>query len=204
MITIVDYGLGNLGSVLNMLRRLGVDARISSEPREVRQAEKIILPGVGAFDEAMRNLASAGMAVALEERVSRGVPILGICLGAQLMTRRSDEGTSKGLAWVAADTVAFRQQQGREPVRVPHMGWTDVSVVKHSPLFGSMVARPRFYFVHSYHFVCDDPADVLSTSVYGYEFVSAFERGNVAGVQFHPEKSHKFGMRLLAGFAEKQ
>lgn len=150
----------------------------------------------------MEQLRSQGLYDFLDQEVrTKGKPILGVCLGAQLMTRGSQEGLSSGFGWIAADTVAFDLAKAGAGTKVPHMGWTDVDVRKDSPLFRDMHPAPRFYFVHSYHFECDDPDDVLTTSVYGYPFTSSFERDNVMGVQFHPEKSHKFGMKLLANFA---
>jgi len=203
MVVIIDYGLGNLGSILNMCKRFGIRAAISSDRREIERAKKLILPGVGAFDQGMKNLATLELIGLLNDRVmGAGVHILGICLGAQLMTRGSEEGTLSGLEWIAADTVRFNNEYGRETIKIPNMGWTDVVIEKESHLFKDMHPNPRFYFVHSYHFLCHDKQDILTTSQYGYSFTSAFERRNIVGVQFHPEKSHKFGMKLLQNFAE--
>ena len=200
---IIDYHMGNLGSILNMLKKIGVDAAFSSDPSEIRKADRLILPGVGAFDHGMANLERMGLIPVLNEKVLQGhTPVLGICLGMQLMTKSSEEGKkTAGLGWINAHTVRFRHDAALN-LKVPHMGWNVIIPKKESPLFADMHAAPRFYFVHSYHVVCADPGDVLTATPYGYEFTSSFQHGNVIGVQFHPEKSHKFGMRLLKNFAE--
>jgi glutamine amidotransferase len=201
MITIVDYGLGNLGSIVNMLRKVGVAAELTGDPNRISRAGKLILPGVGAFDNGMENLTRLGLLEPLNQRVRRdGVPVLGICLGAQLLTRRSEEGKLPGLGWIEADTIRFFSRQPAAGLKVPHMGWNDLIVKKDNPLL-TAATEQRFYFVHSYHFKCDQAEDPLAGAVYGYEFTAAFSRGNVFGVQFHPEKSHKFGMELLRRFA---
>lgn len=201
MITIVDYGMGNLASIQNMLKRIGHDSRISSNPREVLQADKLILPGVGAFDAGMQNLRNAGMADALDERVlGARVPVLGICLGMQLMTRGSEEGSASGLGWIDAETLHFRRI-ATPSMKIPHMGWNTVEPLKPSALLEEARWPARFYFVHSYFVKCRDPQDALLHASYGGTFDAAFERGNLSGVQFHPEKSHTFGMRLLRNFA---
>lgn len=203
MIIIIDYGMGNLGSILNMLKKIGASAIVSSSLEEIRKAEKLILPGVGAFDNGMKNLNDRGLTVVLREQViEKGKPILGICLGMQLLTKRSEEGRTEGLGWIDAETVRFRFGEAQEGLKIPHMGWNTVNVMKESPLFKDMSEDPRFYFVHSYHVVCNDPGDVLTTTYYGYDFTSSVQRENMTGVQFHPEKSHKFGMRLLENWAK--
>lgn len=202
MITIVDYGMGNLGSIRNMLIKVGADCEITADPERVQQAIKLILPGVGAFDAAMARLNKSGLVPVLNEQVlHRKVPILGICLGMQLMTQSSEEGVLPGLAWVEAQTVRFQTPFGRN-LKVPHMGWNVVKPCKSSSLLRDAEKEERFYFVHSYFVQCQQPSDVLLHTEYGQCFDSAFEVGNVIGVQFHPEKSHKFGMRLLRNFAE--
>lgn len=205
MITIIDYGMGNIGSVANMLRKIGAPAVVSSDPDVIRRASKLILPGVGAFDVGMSNLRTLGLIAVLNEVVlQRAVPLLGICLGMQLLTKSSEEGNEPGLGWFDARTVRFRlspeQSEGRFPLRVPHMGWKTVAIIKTDSLFRDLEG-PRFYFVHSYHVACL-PEDTVATARHGNEFVAAIQKGNVCGVQFHPEKSHKFGLRLLANFAE--
>jgi glutamine amidotransferase len=191
--------MGNLGSILNMLSRIGVHAVSSSRPEVIEAADKLILPGVGAFDTAIANIENGGLREPLNKKVLRdGVPVLGICLGMQLFTRRSEEGKLPGLGWIKGDTVKFLP---RPNIRLPHMGWNSLEVNKHEhPLYCNMYEEPRFYFVHSYHVVCDDVDDVLATSEYGYRFAASCGRGNIQAVQFHPEKSHKFGIRILTNF----
>jgi glutamine amidotransferase len=204
MIVVIDYGMGNVGSILNMLKRIGAKALLSSKLDDVAEAEKLILPGVGAFDHGMKNLEALGLIPVLDQRVRRqATPILGICLGMQLFTLRSEEGVRDGLGWFEGETVRFKMEGRTEQLRVPHMGWNTAQTVTPSPLFEHSSADSRFYFVHSYHVTCHDPSDVLATTRYGYEFVSAVQKGRMVGVQFHPEKSHKFGMQILKNFVER-
>lgn len=199
MITIVDYGLGNLGSIQNMLRRIGADSVITRDVNEITRATKLILPGVGAFDAGMRNLHEYGLVEALNHKVKREkIPVLGICLGMQLMAEASEEGVLPGLGWVGAKTRRFSAAEGR---KVPHMGWRAVEIRKHCGLVAGLEQGSRFYFVHSYFVACHDRKDALLSADYGGTFDAAFAAGNVMGVQFHPEKSHRFGMRLLGNFA---
>ena len=202
MIVIIDYGMGNVGSILNMLRKIQVPAAISRRSDDIYRADKLILPGVGAFDEGMANLRHFGLTSVLCEVVQqKETPILGICLGMQLMTRGSAEGKTEGLGWLRASTVRFEDDiTGR--LKVPHMGWNTLTARKNSPLIRDLAEDWRFYFVHSYHVVSDCPGDVLTVTSHGQEFVSALEHGNISCVQFHPEKSHKYGMRLLGNFAK--
>lgn len=203
MIVIVDYGMGNLGSILNMLKKIGAEAVISSRIEEIEQASKLILPGVGAFDNGMRNLAERGVQAVLDRKVlGEKTPILGICLGMQLFSRQSEEGRLPGLGWIEAETVRFRFDEVNSHLKIPHMGWNTVRVAKESPLFRDTNGEERFYFVHSFHVVCRDRRDILAETPYGFDFTSAVQRGNIMGVQFHPEKSHRFGMKLLKNFAE--
>ena len=203
MITIIDYGTGNIRAIENMLRVLGHESRISGVPEEIASASKIILPGVGHFDYGMRQLRSSGLIDVLDEAAtSRQVPVLGICLGAQLLTRRSDEGTEPGLGWVSAETRRFDRSRLADSLRIPHMGWADTGYQAGHPLFDGFNETPRFYYVHSYHMVCDDPVNELCHAVHGYRFVSGIAKDNILGVQFHPEKSHRFGKRILDNFAK--
>lgn len=204
MIVIVDSGLGNVGSILNMLKKAGAQAVVSSDAATLRQADKLILPGVGAFDNGMRQLAARGLVEPLCQSVlGAGVPLLGICLGMQLLTVGSEEGNLPGLGWLDATTKRFSfQSEGATPaLRVPHMGWSEVVVEGEPALFDGLAEDARFYFVHSYYVECHDSCRVLARATYGHDFTAAVAKGNILGVQFHPEKSHKFGMRLLANFA---
>ena len=202
MITIVDYGMGNLGSIRNMLKKIGVDSEISADAARIAAATKLILPGVGAFDAGMEKLEASGLAKVIDERVTgAAVPVLGICLGMQLMARRSDEGVRPGLGWIDAEALRFEPLD--PALKVPHMGWNVVQPVRPAALTESLPDESRFYFVHSYHVRCRRPDDVLLTTPYGGAFHSGFHHGNIWGVQFHPEKSHKFGMQLLRNFAER-
>jgi glutamine amidotransferase len=204
MIVIIDYGMGNLGSIFNMLKKVGAKAIISSDISMIERADKLILPGVGAFDNGAKNLNELGFTPILNRKVlQEKTPILGLCLGMQLFTRRSKEGNLPGLGWVEADTVRFRFDQAQTGLKIPHMGWNLIQVKQPSPICKGLSGEDvRFYFVHSFHCVCDNPDNVLATTVYGYEFPSAIIKENIVGTQFHPEKSHKFGMQLLRNFAE--
>jgi len=203
MIAIINYGIGNLLSVKNMLKKAGEsDVVITDEPAEVLRADKIILPGVGHFDYGMKKLKASGCFDALQVKaLEEKVPTLGICLGAQLLTRGSEEGSEPGLGWIDAETVRFETERFAEKLPVPHMGWSEVSFARH-PLFEGMYEHPRFYFVHSFFLKPDSPANVLCESEYGHGFASGITRGNISGVQFHPEKSHKFGLKFLENFAK--
>jgi glutamine amidotransferase len=201
MLVIVDYGVGNVGSIRNMLRKLGHEALVSADSATIAAADRLILPGVGAFDRGMHNLRVTGLLPILNAKVREGrTPVLGICLGAQLMTEGSEEGSEPGLGWVEGRTIRFFSRQPH-PLKVPSMGWHDVDRGASSGLFEGLPDIPRFYFVHSYHFDLRREADVIGWSTYGYRFAAAFASGSVFGVQFHPEKSHRFGMRILDNFA---
>jgi glutamine amidotransferase len=184
-----------------MLGRAGIEAEISGAPDVLRRATRLILPGVGHFRFAMDSLAERGLIDVLNDRVlGARIPILGICLGAQLLGRRSEEGDCPGLGWVAMETVAFDRSRLLSGERVPHMGWA-ATTHDGSTLFSGMDNGPRFYYVHSYHFQCDDPSTVICTAEHGYRFASGIAYRNIVGVQFHPEKSHVYGQQLLTNFA---
>jgi len=203
MLVIVDYGVGNLSSIRNMLKKVGYDAVISSDEDVISDAEKLILPGVGAFDACAKKLQESGLVDMLNKKVLEGkTPVLGVCVGMQLLTEGSEEGVLPGLGWIRGRVVKFRQQQLPAGLKIPHMGWTDVILNKPSRLFLDMQEEPRFYFVHSYHPQLVNAEDVLVSANYGYTFEAGMERENIMGVQFHPEKSHKFGMKLLANFVK--
>ncbi len=204
MIVVVDYGIGNLGSIVNMLKKVGAEAAVTSHTAVIENADKLILPGVGAFDNGMTKLSELGLVPILNDKVIRQkTPILGLCLGMQLFTQRSEEGKSPGLGWIEAETIRFRFDKTRPSLKIPHMGWNYITIKQPSRIFDEMYEEPRFYFVHSYHLVCKNEQDVLATTFYGYEFVSVVMRENIIGMQFHPEKSHKFGMKLFKNFVER-
>lgn len=202
MIGLVDYGLGNISAFANIYRRLGIDAMSARSPEDILHASKLILPGVGAFDWAMARLTESGLRGALDEAVlGRGIPVLGVCVGMQMMARSSEEGVSSGLGWIGAEVQRFRRNMLPKGTRLPHMGWNDVSPRQESPLFGG-IESPCFYFLHSYYFSPDEPEDVIASAVYGAEFAAAVCAGRIYGAQFHPEKSHDWGITLLRNFAE--
>ena len=200
MIVVVDYGMGNPGSFLNMAKKLGVSACATSDPCLLREASALVLPGVGSFDAGVEQLRRLGLVDILCERVlDDKVPILGVCLGMQLFTRSSEEGIQPGLGWFDAETLRF--DSGKHPeLKIPHMGWNLLKPTQPHWLFDQLPEKPRFYFVHSYYVCADDQGDVLGTSVHGEAFASVIARDNIIGVQFHPEKSHKFGIQLLSNF----
>jgi glutamine amidotransferase len=202
MIVIVDFGMGNLGSIRNMFHRIGAESVISGDAAIIARADKLVLPGVGSFDVGIGNLRERGLIPLLETKVRQSrTPVLGICLGMQLMTRRSEEGSLPGLQWMEAETVRFRFGEEQSSLKIPHMGWNSIGVRRNHYVLDGLDDEKRFYFVHSYHVVCETSEDVVATTSYGYEFTSVFAKGNIVGVQFHPEKSHKFGMALLKNFA---
>ena len=202
MMTIVDYGLGNISAFLNVYRRSNIDARTAATPGELKGATRIILPGVGSFDHAMTQLQRSGMRETLDDLVlNRRVPVLGVCVGMQMLGRSSDEGALPGLGWIGGSVTRLATLIGDQALPLPHMGWNDVRVVSRDPLFDALDADARFYFLHSYYFACDRPEDALALASYGREFACAVHAGNVYGVQFHPEKSHRWGTRLLHNFA---
>ena len=203
MITIIDYGLGNVLAFVNVYKRLHTPASVARTPDDLRDATKLILPGVGAFDHAMELLHRPGMRESLDEMVlARTVPVLGVCVGMQILASSSEEGQAGGLGWVPGDVRKFDVTAMQPRMRLPHMGWNDVKPVAPSPLFAGLEQDARFYFLHSYYFHCESAESRLAESEYGITFTCAVHRRNIYGVQFHPEKSHHFGTRLLQNFAE--
>jgi glutamine amidotransferase len=201
MITVVDCGLGNVGSILNMLDHLGVDSRASNNPSEIAEAQKLILPGVGSFDRAMKALAKQNLIEPLDEAVlHHRKPILGVCLGMQLFANHSEEGHRKGLGYLNAEVKRITIPKD-SPLKIPHVGWSNISVVASSRLFISDLLPWQFYFTHSFHMMVSEPEVVTARVSYGENLCCAVEKNNIYGVQFHPEKSHRYGMNLLRAFA---
>lgn len=198
-VTIVDCGIGNVKSVLRMFEAVDVAAELVSDPGAAAGCRRLVLPGVGRFDAGMAALNRGWRNVLDMVALERKAPVLGICLGMQLLCRGSEEGEADGLKWIEAD-VKRLDTGGDARLKIPHMGWAEVSAVRPNPLIPTDKGEQRFYHVHSYRAVCDDPADVIATASYGTEFTTAVQRGNIFGVQFHPEKSHRFGMALIRRF----
>lgn len=202
MITVVDYGAGNIGSVVNMIRKSGGQATATRSVSELADAKKILLPGVGSFDNAMTRLKNLGLVDVLQERAAAGVSFLGICLGMQLLATHSEEGSILGLGLIPGAVRKFKFNGECSSLKIPHMGWNRVRAVREHSLANGLDQDARFYFVHSYFYDCDNPEDVLFSARYGIDFAAGVQRGNVVGVQFHPEKSHRYGMQLLKNFIE--
>lgn len=201
MTTIINYNLGNPKSIKNMLAYLGIESRISADHADIASADRLILPGVGHFQHGMEQLEQLGLAAILKREVLENKkPILGICLGMQLLTKHSEEGNLDGLGFVDAQTKKFVLQDAT--LKVPHMGWNTVDFKKDSQINKGISINPRYYFVHSYFVDCANQEDILCATTYCQEFVSGFQHQNIFGLQFHPEKSHKFGMELLANFCK--
>lgn len=204
LVTIIDYGVGNIGSIANMLASLGISSKVASSPKDLLKARKIIFPGVGKFDYGLIQLRKSGLLPVLEQKVfEEKVPILGICVGMQLLFNKSEEGREKGLGWLDGEVLKFRVKKG-EKMKVPHMGWNSVSIQNEgSPLVKYLLDNEenRFYFVHSYYVHCADDIQLMNTN-YGGEFSSAVQKDNIYACQFHPEKSHRFGKSLLKGFGD--
>lgn len=204
MIVIINYGMGNLGSIANMLKKTGHRAIISGDLAEIDRAEKLILPGVGAFDNGMKNLSELGLIEVLNKKVlTDKIPTLGLCLGLQLFSVTSEEGNLPGLGWMEVQTSRFHFNSENEHLKVPHMGWNSIELCQNHPLLSGLDDESRFYFVHSFHLQSLDASLVLAQTTYGYSFPSILGKDNLMGVQFHPEKSHKFGLQLLKNFAEQ-
>lgn len=203
MITLIDYGVGNIFAFQNVYKRLDIQTKIAKTTQDLEDAEKLILPGVGAFDYAMNQLNKSGMRQKLDELVlDKKIPVIGICVGMQMMGNRSDEGSMEGLKWIDADIVKFDENLIKHRTKLPHMGWNDVKPIKDHPLFKGLEDNAIFYFLHSYYFKCNNLEDSIALSDYGISFTSATNYKNVYGIQFHPEKSHQYGEKLLHNFAK--
>ena len=204
MIAVIDYGMGNVGSIINMFHKIGVDAILASDWDQIKKADKLVLPGVGAFDMGMQRLNDHGLIDIIKEMaLDQKKPLLGICLGMQMLGRKSEEGKSSGLCLIPFDNKRF-SFSSNITLKIPHMGWDMIaSYKKDDPLLSELLNDQRYYFVHSYHAVCDFEENVLMRCNYGYDFVAAVKKDNIYGVQFHPEKSHKFGMALLDNFSRR-
>lgn len=198
----MDYGLGNVRAFVNVYKRLNIDATTAGNSTELAGATKIILPGVGSFDHAMQRLNDSGMRATLDTLVlDKRVPVLGVCVGMQMLARSSDEGQQAGLSWLPGEVKRIDSLDASSSLPTPHMGWNDVRPRSGNPLFAYLESDARFYFLHSYCFLCDRAGDAIADSEYGATFSSAVGSGNIYGVQFHPEKSHHFGTQLLKNFA---
>ncbi|GAB3317325.1 imidazole glycerol phosphate synthase subunit HisH [Larkinella ripae] len=199
-IVIVDYGMGNLRSVLNKFRKLGVECTISADPHAIEEATALILPGVGHYGRAMDKLRQMSLLDVLHQRVQdEKVPVMGICLGMQLMMDHSEEGDAEGLGWIKGDTIRFRLDD-RPALKIPHIGWNSIDPVRHHPISEGLNQDELFYFVHSFHVSLTDPSDALHRTHYGYDFVSAVQRDHIFGFQYHPEKSQDAGVQVFRNF----
>lgn len=202
MITIIDYGVGNIFAFQNVYKRLDIPTKIAKSSQDLIDAEKLVLPGVGSFDYAMNQLNISGMREKLDELVLvKKIPVIGICVGMQIMGNRSDEGELEGLNWIDSEILKFDERLINQRTKLPHMGWNDVIPVKNHPLFIGLEEEAIFYFLHSFYFKCNNPEESIAVSDYGISFSSAVNRENIFGIQFHPEKSHQFGEKLLHNFA---
>ncbi|WP_306591092.1 imidazole glycerol phosphate synthase subunit HisH [Geothrix sp. 21YS21S-4] len=203
MITIVDYGLGNIQAFANVYKRLNMAVRFAREAKDLDGSQRIILPGVGAFDHAMERLDRSGMRASLHDLVTnRGIPVLGICVGMQMLAKSSEEGVTPGLSWITGRVRNFRSVPRPDHLPLPHMGWNDVYPMAGNPLFRGLEEGSRFYFLHSFFMECNHPKDIAATTEYGFDFPCAVNHDNIYGVQFHPEKSHHYGQQLLKNFGE--
>ena len=201
MITVIDYGLGNLSAFVNVYKRLNIDVQFASTVSDLKKASKLILPGVGTFDQAMNKLNSSGLRNYLDELViKKKIPIIGICVGMQIMALKSDEGVLPGLGWINGKVNRLSLNNKNSPL--PHMGWNDIKIQKRSPLIDNLDNSKRFYFLHSYYFQCQNLDDVIANINYGFDFPCIINQENIFGIQCHPEKSHYNGMKLLKNFAE--
>jgi glutamine amidotransferase len=202
MITLIDYGVGNIFAFQNVYKRLDIPTKIARSTEDLVDAQKLILPGVGSFDYAMIRLNNSGMREKLDELVlEKKIPVIGICVGMQMMGNRSDEGSEIGLKWIDGDILKFDEKLIQHRTKLPHMGWNDVTPVRNHPLFIGLEKEAIFYFLHSFYFKCNNPTDRIAISDYGVSFSSAVYIDNIYGIQFHPEKSHQYGEKLLHNFA---
>ncbi len=202
MITLIDYGVGNIFAFQNVYKRLDIPTKIAKSSQDLMDAQKLILPGVGSFDYAMNRLNDSGMREKLDELVlEKKIPVIGICVGMQMMGNRSDEGNEEGLKWIDGDILKFDEKLIQHRTKLPHMGWNDVVPINNHPLFKGLERDAIFYFLHSFYFECKNPSDTIATSEYGISFSSAVNRDHIFGIQFHPEKSHHYGEKLLHNFA---
>lgn len=203
MITLIDYGVGNIFAFQNVYKRLDIPTKIAKTQEDLSDAKKLILPGVGSFDYAMSQLNASGMREKLDDLVlEKKVPVIGICVGMQMMGNRSDEGKLEGLKWIDSEILKFDESLIQHRTKLPHMGWNDVTPIKKHPLFIGLEKEAIFYFLHSFYFKCNNPTDNIADSDYGLTFSSAVNRDNIYGIQFHPEKSHQYGEKLLYNFAK--
>jgi glutamine amidotransferase len=203
MITLIDYGVGNIFAFQNVYKRLDIPTKIAKTQEDLLDAKKLILPGVGSFDYAIKQLNASGMREKLDELVlEKRVPVIGICVGMQMMGNRSDEGKLDGLKWIDSEILKFDESLIQQRTKLPHMGWNDVAPVNNHPLFIGLEKKATFYFLHSFYFKCNNPADSIAFSDYGLSFSSAVNKDNIYGIQFHPEKSHQYGEKLLHNFAK--
>lgn len=204
MVSIIDYGVGNISAFVNIYKQLNIDVKIAKKESDLLDADKIILPGVGHFDYAMQRLNDSGMKERVHELVTiEKKPVLGVCVGMQMMAARSDEGISNGLAWIDAEVIKFDEKMQSAKLPLPHMGWNDVLATGENPLLYNLEENARFYFLHSYYFKCNNSENSIAQSDYGARFTCAVNSENIYGAQFHPEKSHHYGITLLKNFAER-
>tara|TARA_B100000780_G_scaffold246478_1_gene191013 strand:- start:65 stop:679 length:615 start_codon:yes stop_codon:yes gene_type:complete len=203
MITIIDYGVGNIFAFQNVFKRLNISSKIAKCVEDLKEVDKLILPGVGHFDHAMSQLNNSGMRERIDELVLvEKKPVIGICVGMQMMANKSDEGTLDGLGWIDANVKKFNEITIQHHTKLPHMGWNDVKPNENHPLFKGLEQESMFYFLHSFYFNCKDPKNIISTTDYGINFASSVNKENIFGIQFHPEKSHSYGEKLLENFAK--
>lgn len=203
MIAIIDYGVGNIRAFANIYKKLNVPFKIAQKAEDLEHVDKLILPGVGAFDHAMSQLDASGMRQKLDELVlEKELPVVGICVGMQMLAKSSDEGQLPGLGWINSSVKKFDESKIKFKTHLPHMGWNDIHVIKKNPLMKGLEHNAKFYFLHSYYFECNQSEDAIATADYGIEFTCAVNKKNVYGVQFHPEKSHEYGIQLLNNFSD--